>query len=117
MTDIRALARQISPPNACWIGPDDTGEDFCPECAEKRVAGTKNFVDGGWSCQSESDGCRHCADCGQLLTYSLSKCGLEEEVEHFAMCGVPAHPSPETAYHLVAIEDAFACYGGDWPTL
>jgi hypothetical protein len=113
MLDIREIANQIDPPAVYWIEPDDSGEDFCKECAEARLSALPEATLSYDPCP-QSDGCRHCTDCGKLLSYYLTDAGMYAEREHFLEHGVGWPLDPEEAYHVVALEDAMAASGVAW---
>ena len=91
------------PPYPRWLGGDaaDQGPSYCLECASKKVdsgEGGAEFVDGGWS--QESDGCCHCESCGLLLDYTLTDYGVGAELEHYLQHPPRAPISNDEAYHL-----------------
>ena len=92
-----------------WIGGGDQSYDYCKECAQKKVSTLQlanpdkkenYFVDGGWG--TESDSTCSCETCGKSLLYSLTDCGVVQELDHFET--VPPEYftsiSKETAYGL-----------------
>lgn len=98
---LEAIAHQIDVPYPHWLGGQnaDQGPSYCLECAQKHVAaGDAEFVDGGW--QQDNDGCCHCEDCGALLDYTLTECGVEDELSYFRSARLRRKLAPETAYHL-----------------
>ena len=89
----------------CWISSGDgDGMIYCHDCCEKEVDKINKelvakgeiivdedgeilhnegaFVDGGWG-SMEEDGCGFCYSCGVRLATSLTKYGVESEVDHF----------------------------------
>lgn len=108
------LSSALKPEPICWIGDHDDGEDFCWDCAEKRVSEINAskpkhpaFVDGGWSESREKDGHAACVTCGKTLMHSLTQYGLEEEIEHFRSdgYGFKRPTDAEVAYGVVNILD------------
>lgn len=109
------LANSLDPEPLCWIGDHDDGEDFCWDCAEKRVAEINKtapkfpaFVDGGWSESLEKDGHAACATCGKTLQHSLTQWALCNEVEYFTTSGYGFHSptTDEVAYAVTNILNA-----------
>ncbi len=99
---------KLSPPPPCWLAGDhaDPGFNYCHGCAEKAVAAGKGeTVDGGYAGQYLSaDTCCHCENCGCLLDYELSKCGVEQEMDHFRETSLQTL-TPEDAFHIARILD------------
>jgi hypothetical protein len=106
-----------------WLGSDeidvDQGESYCSACGEaeaKKLSrehpreetgepeeGDVVYLDGGWG--SDDDTCTHCTECGTLLAYSLTSCGVESELNHY-LTSYNGH-SPLSQH---SVEDPEECY-------
>lgn len=89
-----------------WIQGWDEGQDFCYDCAEKKLAELKLdpvnkdrldilMVDGGWG--SESDSQDSCETCGVSLKVCLTDAGVEYELDHFE----------ENGFDLTSTDDCY----------
>ena len=77
-----------------WVSfGHSNGEIYCYSCCDKEVDRInkeidtideydKAFVDGGWGGQDEDGSC-YCETCNKKLDCSLTKYGVESEIEHF----------------------------------
>ena len=109
---------KLDPPHPHWISsPDmdiDESEDRCYKCAKKKAEELSKklkkevIVDGGWG-QDSNDCCVHCADCGCLLTYSLTNHGCKSELDHFDIHGFNVY-SDDEAYHLMEVLECYEEY-------
>lgn len=108
----------FDPPNLCWVGRDDDGEDYCPDCAHAVVAERLKtdpegdwFKDGGWGGQ-ECDSACFCARCGRILDHSFTDYGVADETE----CVFDGFPiaTPESAWRAVRLIDIYHSYDGDY---
>lgn len=93
-----------------WVGGGHgDGESYCYDCCEKEVDKINKeliakgeivvdedgdgeilhdegaFIDGGWG-GMEEDGCAFCDKCNNRLEASLTRYGVESEVDHFLSC-------------------------------
>ena len=72
-----------------WLNSDTTGQSeavYCRSCAEAKAHGDQ-FVDGGWS--SESDSRRWCEECGKELRVSPTDYAANDELAHWHEHGPP----------------------------
>lgn len=95
-----------------WIGgSDNEGSNYCEKCGLEKIAGLyaewahtdkEFFLDGGWEAH-EADSCVHCEVCHALLEYTLTKYGVDSELDHYSR-HMPRKGvlSQEEAYHIVA---------------
>lgn len=120
LDNIRAIAAKAEVDYCYWVDAYETSFDYCRTCADRLVAALHEcgvedaFRDGGPWASLESDGCRHCHKCGQLLEYSLTDYGVGAEREHFVENGVGIPITPDEAYHLIELEDAMIQSGESW---
>lgn len=102
------LLREVEVKDMSWIHYDcddveneydsdkeyDEGEDYCPECAEKKVeelilsgeyeeGELKVYTDGDIS----DDGCARCDTCGVILYCSSMGTNVGQEIDHIKECG------------------------------
>lgn len=105
--DIQAVldaVAAIDPPYPHWIegNPDAEIEcyDYCLSCAEKKASTLDGARVVGYGCASERDGCCHCATCGCILDYMLTKHGVLEELSHFERNPPQAPLSADEAFHI-----------------
>lgn len=109
---IAPIARLLDAPPMHWIAGADQGFNYCFACAEIEVAaieakspGSYACIDGGWDAKHESDGSATCKGCCRILGYSLTKCGIESEVDHFIGTVIESPLLPSSAYEIEAILD------------
>ena len=105
----------FEPEKLHWVESEykdvDESEDRCYECAKKKAEElterlkVKVFVSGG-SLQ-ESDTCAHCQDCGELLEYTLTDCGVESELDHYLAEDSEIDFDREEAYHLLNVLECY----------
>ncbi len=98
-----------------WVHGDDESRNWCYTCCKAKARhlrrhGDRNMrkeyrIDGGYSTSFE-DGPTFCEGCGNLLHYSLTRSGLEEELDHFLEYKIPEKIDPVTAYELATIFEA-----------
>lgn len=105
-----------TPRDGFWIdGPEGAhetryGADWCAECVDEAVgrmniytpAGEYEAVanDASWPV----DSCKHCAECGHVLEYSLTDSGVNDEIAHFVEN--PSRGTPEESYHVLEVLNA-----------
>lgn len=79
-----------------WIRFGGEGEHYCYDCCKKEVEKINKeyiskgeepeaMIDGGWG-SIEEDGCTFCNGCEVRLETSLTRYGVESEVDHFLSC-------------------------------
>lgn len=116
---ISLLAKKAKDSEMHWIctpnGEYETnsGNDWCRTCGyyvfkhlrrkDHRRRG-EYFFDGGW--RTESDGHRFCAHCGCWLRVSLTRYGIEEEIDHYRNNGVGLNSISDEAYSLDLLMNA-----------
>ena len=81
------LCEMIDPPYPHWIAEDDASESWCTPCGTSRVAeiiaeAPDAYLDGGYDAML-SDGTVACKRCRRTLAYTLSECGVEQELDGY----------------------------------
>lgn len=109
--DLRAL--QAGAQWLYWIEVDgqDDDEDYCLPCAKKEAATKPGAEVEGGPNYPESDYCRSCEKCGQLLHYVLTNHGAQRELEHYQQHGWD-WDDPDDCYHIAAMLGAWI--GDGW---
>jgi len=114
---LEPLISTFNPPPVYWIGNGGEGLDYCFACCKalvddhnkKRSAtDAKWVVDGGWDAQRENDGPASCDACSKTLGYTLTQCGVAQEIDHFQQHPPTSPLDPDTAYAIGAILDEAA---------
>lgn len=105
------VADQADPWPLHWIGNGgDQGDNYCRPCCKalaKHLRRTGKMpeadVDGGWDHRREADGPCYCHGCNRLLGYSLTRCGLDDEIGHWREDDGEDLLTPVQAYEIEAI--------------
>lgn len=117
---LSGLSAGLDTENVYWVHGDDEAECWCHACCRFKVRNlrrrnrknrTEYCVDGGWL--TEEDGPCFCAGCGKLLDCSLTRYGIEAELEHFLSYGFLSGAStidPGTAYELCRVFEEGVTY-------
>lgn len=110
-------ARRANPPPIHWItDAEDSGSDYCQDCAEKIVKTYKRefpdaFVDGGWDAERDSDTPANCCSCGKLLGYTLTKEGILDELHHWTSIGDRQMLDDDCCYEIYQLIDTVMARG------
>ena len=98
--------------NLYWLGSDTMGQSeevYCHACAKEKRTGDQ-FVDGGWS--GESDSQRQCDECGKELRCSPTDYAADQELEHWEQHGPPV--DGEQWFSLAWAMRAFSTNDARW---
>lgn len=113
MRKIRDIANNLylysgmNPASPCWLVGADDGLDFCPACAEARLAaGHGEMVAYGCGESPESDVMINCHDCGAQLSYWLTDHGVDRELAHYGSFRYRKPPLKGDAYCIARLLDS-----------